>query len=604
MFAQYHATHEIDSVMDMSPNYLPTYYTQNRTYGFEPLVYKQIDTGMISTHLYNPILKENILHQNLGICGQAHQSIIFDYDKEAGFLYQTLPYPLYFKKQSDLLLFIPQTTYSRVAYTLSFPKENEIFAVFAKNMKGVNVVANISSSVNEGTFVHQTVRNLCGDFLIHYELPSSIFGMKASYIINFLNNFENGGLLEIQSYQSRTAQSNAGYEVITPNANSKITTHDLGIQTYVNLKNKKKKYFGTFSYDFQFTQTTMIYHDEFDSMQYPYHGAYYSEKVTNDSVRFHTFKNALQWSNFSPNQVISSKNNFFYIAGGVLHDYTDLKNSDTTFNSFYLFARTHIRLFKLLDIKAKIFYSFYGYSKNDITANAEITCAINREKEHFVGVSANYYYHTPEYMMQYISTNNFLWDTLFQKQNILKLSVFWNYEKYNIAVNYYYLNKYVFLSEEFKPMQNKNNGNMVQVSTFIPFRYKNLGITANLNLQYCTKDVIKVPLFAGKIAVFYIFEFFKKRLKIQVGSDIMYNTAYYADAYLPVLHKFYSQNTQLVGNFVFMDANVTFRIDRINFFFRIGNLLAPVLNYRNYTTPNYPVKDFLISLGINWRFFD
>ena len=207
-------------------------------------------------------------------------------------------------------------------------------------------------------------------------------------------------------------------------------------------------------------------------------------------------------------------------------------------------------------------------------------------------------------MMQHWVSNNFIWDTLLKKQNILHLNAFWNYKKYNFSVNYYFLNKYVYLSEELHPMQNKNNGNLLQFSTFIPFRYKNFGTTANLNVQYCTKNIVHIPLFAGKLSVFYIIELFKKRLKIQVGSDLMYNTAYYADAYLPVLHKFYYQNSNKTGNFLFMDANVTFSIDRINFFFRVGNMLAPAMGYRNFTTPYFPVKEYLITLGINWRFFD
>jgi len=590
--------------MDLSPDYLPTYYAPIKTFDFEPLTYKPIDTGMVSSHLYDPLLKTDKIYQNLGIPGQAHQSIIFNYKNETGFVYQTLPYPLYFKKQSDMILYKPQTTYSKVGYTIGFPKENEVFAVFAKSMKRVTIAANINGAAYEGTFVHQTTRKICGDFLLHYEVPSSIFGVRAAYIVNFFNNFENGGVSDINSYQKRTAVSNKEYEVLTSNATSKITTHDFALQTYLNLINKKKKYFGTFTYDFQFTQTTLMYHDHFDTMKYPYHGTYYSEKVTNDSSRFITFKNALQWSNFSPNQEFKSKDYFFYIAGGVLHDYANIKYSDTTFNSFDVFARTHIRLFKLLDIKAKFTYSFYGYTKNEIAANAEIAFAINREKEHAIGGGANFYNNTPEYIMQHIATNNFLWDTLFAKQNILQIKAFWNFQKYNLSVSYYYLNKFVYLSEELRPVQNQNNGNMFQVSGFVPFRYKNFGTTANLNFQYCTKEVVRVPLFAGKLSVFYIFELLKKRLKIQVGTDLMFNTAYYADAYLPVLYRFHYQNSQKVGNFLFMDANLTVRIDRINFYFRIGNLLAPAMGYRNFTTPNYPLKEFMIHLGINWRFFD
>jgi hypothetical protein len=84
----------------------------------------------------------------------------------------------------------------------------------------------------------------------------------------------------------------------------------------------------------------------------------------------------------------------------------------------------------------------------------------------------------------------------------------------------------------------------------------------------------------------------------------MYQTNYYADAYLPVLHQFYYQKSKTVGNYLFMDANLTVKIERINFFFRIGNLLAPIMKYRTFTTPNYPAAEFWINLGINWRFYD
>jgi len=362
--------------MDMSPSYLPTSFVQLKSFEFEPLTYKPIDTGMLSTHQFDPILKTGNMYQSLGICGQAHQSIIFNFIKEPFFQYSILPYPLYFKNQSDLYFYKLQTTYSRVAYTLSFPKENEIFAVFAKNIKGVTVAANINASVNEGTFVNQSTKNLCGDILIHYQIPSSIFGFRASYIINHLNNSENGGLLDSKTYQERTSQNNAGYEIRTAKANSKITTHDFALQSYVNLINKQKKYFGTFTYDFQFNQNTLLYYDQFDSI-YQYYQNFDSTKVINDSTRFITCRNMLQWSNFSPYQIFTDKNRFFYIAGGVMHDYADIKSTDTTFNSFSFFARTHIRLFKLLNIKASMVYSFFGYSKNDIVASAEIGCTIN-----------------------------------------------------------------------------------------------------------------------------------------------------------------------------------------------------------------------------------
>ena len=597
--------HEIDSVMDLSPYYLPTYYSNIKTIEFEPLILKPIDTSMVITHLFDPLLKPENIYQNLGIGGQAHKNTIFDYQRDMGFLYQTLPYPLYFKTQSDLRFYKLQTTYSKIAYTFSLPKGNEFFAEFAKYMKGVTLNINLYATDNVGFFVNQNTRNLCGDLQLHYETPSSIYGFKVSGIINHLNNAENGGLKDVNSYQEREhANKNEKYDTYFTIAGTKITAFDIALQNYVNIINKNNRYFGTFAYDFQFSQGTIIYFDQFDTI-YPYYAAYdTTKKATNDSTRFITLKNALQWSNYMPYKEMTAKNNFFHIAGGVLHDYTDFKYTDQTFNSLYLFARTHIRLFKLMDITAKISYSIYGYTNNDLLANAGISWSINREKEHRVGMNLHFYRNTPEYIMQQAASNHFRWDTTFVKQNIVQLKAFWNYKTYNASVSYYYINNWVYLSEQLRPIQNDKTGNLIQISSFIPFRYKNFGTTANLNIQYCTNDVIRVPIFAGKLSVYYIFELLKKRLKIYLGTDLMYNTAYYADGYLPTLHTFHYQNSQSIGNFVYWDANITVQVERINFFFRAGNLLPPFMHYRNFTTPNYPVKDYFFSLGITWKFYD
>ena len=592
---------EIDSVMDLSPAYLPTSYSHLKSIEFEPLNFKPIETELIHTHYFDPLLKPENLYQHLGINGQAHQSLIFDYQKDMGFTYQKLPYPLFFQKQSDLKFYKLETTYSLIAYTFGLTKENEILAEFAKSFKGVTVSFNIYAIKNKGSFIRQDVSNLCGDLLIHYEIPSSIYGFKASYIINSLGNFENGGLKDVESYQSKNSDN---IPVRFEKARSKITTHDFNLQNYVNIKDKNKRYFGTFTHDFLLSNQKIGYYDD-EIILYPYFNAHNSDKTTNDTTQIFKIQNAIQWSNFEPYKENVEKNNFFRIAGGVLHDYANLKYQNIPFNSFYAFARTYIRLFKVMDINASINYSLYSdYNNNDLAAKAGISWSINREKEHFFGINANYFKNQSEYIMLYVFTNNFRWTNQFQDQNIFQLKAFWNYEKYNLSASYYYLNNLIYLSEELRPVQNTNDGNMIQVSAFVPFRYKNFGTTANLNVQYCTEEVVHIPLFAGKLSVFYIFEFFQKRLKIMIGTDVMYNTTYYADAYLPVLRMFYYQNSQSIGNFVFWDTNLTVKIDRISFFFRVSNLLPPIMLYRNFTTPDYPVKEYMFNLGINWRFFD
>jgi hypothetical protein len=244
----------------------------------------------------------------------------------------------------------------------------------------------------------------------------------------------------MESYQKQEEDVNTKYNVRSPNATSRITTHDFALQNYVNIRDKENRYFGTFTHDFQWTQTTIRYEDQFDTI-YPHFGIYNSAEVTHDSTRIVTVKNAIQWSNFSPFQEVSNKRNFFHIAGGLMHDYAELIYLYTPFNALYVFGRTHIRLFNIMDITGNISYSLVSdYSNNDFSANAGISWAINREKEHKIGLNAHYYRNDPEYIMQHVAVNNFRWINQFSEQNILQFKAFWNYKKYNAAVSYYYLN--------------------------------------------------------------------------------------------------------------------------------------------------------------------
>ena len=84
----------------------------------------------------------------------------------------------------------------------------------------------------------------------------------------------------------------------------------------------------------------------------------------------------------------------------------------------------------------------------------------------------------------------------------------------------------------------------------------------------------------------------------------MYNTTYYANGYSPAIYSFYYQNVAQIGNYWFVDAHATLRISRLYIFARVGNLLSAVQNNNMFTTPGYPVMNYMVNLGVNWRFHD
>ncbi len=600
----------IDSAMAFSPNYMPVEVAKVEPLFYNMLIFRPIDTGIVLSHRFEPLFKTENLFQSLGIGGQAHQSVNFDFEREIGFSYINLPFPLYFKKQKDLQFYRLQTSYTRINYTLGIPSENTFSAIHAQKIRNFNIVVNLWGYMNEGYFAHQKNGNVVGDFLMHYELPSKIYGFRFSYIINRFNIQENGGLQLMNDFKDGLSPNLQGYNMNLYYAHSKLLTHDMLLHNYVNLftkfkkKEKKQVYLGTISHTIQFKHSFIHYRDEQPDSTYYRSNFYISSDSTSDSLRFFNIINTLQWSSYQPYSEVSKKNYFIHFAGGLRHEYTESFKKDFIGNSFTLFGQTHIRLFSVMDIYAQLAYSFTGYNHNDAQANIKIEWAINREKQHFLGLRNNLYRVSPDYLYKFCDFNHNQWDTSFNKQNILKLSTFWKLRNYKISFNYFLLKNYTQLNSEFMPFATDNYANILQLNLFFPIYVKGFGFEFNGWGQYSDNKYVPLPLFAGKSSIFYVVKLFQKKMQLQVGTDLAYNTRYEANGYFPVLHQFYFREGVQVGNYFYLDLFLNVKVQRLNFYFRLGHVLAGVMGNDYFTTPNYPMQGRSYAIGINWRFYD
>lgn len=603
LLSQNESAHQQDS-LGHSPDYLPVSYAITSLHQFTKPIFTPIDTSIVEVHHYNPLLQNRNIYQTLGILGQAHKSLYFSYDKKVNFTYHTLPYPLYYKTQDDIRFYDINSTYTKLSYIYGIPEEDHFNLEFAQQLRQVQIAVNMYANYNTGYFLHQDVRNLVGDAAIHYETPNELYGFRASYVINRFDNNENGGLQRPYDYLEAPTANKKSFRVNSARAKMEINTHDVALQQYLNLKDKKKRYYGTFTHTIQYKQYKSLFTDEIDSTHiYPFYYVTDRDSLI-DSTRSFSIINSIQYSNYSPYSKKENKKYFIHFAGGAMHEYTRIPYIQLNSNSLIPFVRARIRLFSVMEIFGNFNYTFLGYNKHDAIAHLGAEWAINREKEHFLGVKANFFRVSPDFDMSYMNNSCFQWDTTWKKQNIAELGAYWKYKDYSAEINYYVLNKYTLLGTDIHPYQLKETANLIQGNIYAPFHYKGFGATANLMLQYCDNDSIQVPLFAFKLSTYYVFRLFKRKMQLQVGADLMYNTSYYSNAFCPNINAFYLQHKEKLGNDFYFDAFVNFRVNRIYVFFRISNLLSPIQNYNMFLTPNYPINNYKISIGINWRFHD
>lgn len=597
--------HEVDSVMAFSPDYMPVSYDYIEPHWIKPLQLKPVDTSMVRTHQYEPMLKNQNLCQNLGIPWQAHQFLNFDYSREPGFAMITLPYPLFWKRQKDVKFYNVKTSYSDLSFTYGIVDLYDFNALHTQKFKGVTATFDMQAYSNPGYYLNQQFKNIRVNAFLTYEEPSNIYGFTVSYIFNRIVAQENGGLLDTTLFMHGAAQTLKGYQVKSEYGRSKLRSHDLLFQHYVNIIDKKKRYYGTITHSFQFEQLrTEFFDTKFDSLYYQRH-LYWSTDSTYDTTNCYSIKNSLQWSNYKPLDTLPSSNYFCRVAAGIMHEYVSAKTPFYVGNTFTLFGRVHSRLFGVMDIYGRIAYSFGGYNNNDAMAAVGVNWMIQKKWNHRLGSEISFYRNSPDYIFEfYYGNHNFWYYKEWKKQNTLKLNVFWTMLNYKLEFNYFMLHNMVRLNSDFEPVMIGKRADVVQLHIFAPVRVKGFGMDVNAYLQYSSSEFVNVPLFAFKASPYYVFNVLRGKLKIQIGFDLMYNTLYYADGYNPVMHQFYYQNKMKVGNYAYWDANLTLRIKRITFFFRAGHILSGLAGQFYFLTPDYPAMGRNFQLGLNWKFYD
>ena len=186
--------HTIDSAMAISPVYMPVYKAKLPTISYNPLVYESVDTNIFHTPEYDPLWQNKNIYQTLGIDGQAHKNMVFDYQHDMGFSLINLPYELYFKKQKDLLFYDVETSYTKLAYTYGFLSENNFQATHAQRIRQCQFSLDLNGYSNKGYFLHQGANMVTLDAVFHYKTPKNSYGIIVSYILNHGKYAENGGL--------------------------------------------------------------------------------------------------------------------------------------------------------------------------------------------------------------------------------------------------------------------------------------------------------------------------------------------------------------------------------------------------------------------------
>jgi hypothetical protein len=116
-------------------------------------------------------------------------------------------------------------------------------------------------------------------------------------------------------------------------------------------------------------------------------------------------------------------------------------------------------------------------------------------------------------------------------------------------------------------------------------------------------DVLRMPALVatGRLSYELVFA---KVLYVQMGVELHYKTAYFADAYQPLTQQFYLNDRFRVPGYLLADAFLNLRINRVRLFFKIAHANDGLMPTAYFTTPGYPGMPRALGLGVSWLLFD
>jgi len=410
----------------------------------------------------------------------------------------------------------------------------------------------------------------------------------------------------------------------TENEENESESEEESEEENVSTKTRKSK-IGYLVHDFEFSSSKNLF--SASGLDTTYFSMFnFSRTATNDSVKYYQIRNSILWSNFMPEDTMPNKKHFIRFAAGIMHMFinvsftpylfanlddtifnlTDSPIAKFTDNQLTPLGVLHLKLFKRLELQANAMITLNGYNAGDVTIDGKATLNVSqrRNAKHEIVLKMALYNHSPDYFFTHFMANNYRWMHNLDKQQTVVAGVAWEHKNYSIGLNYYTLNNYTLLNEHCQPEQIDNLANVYQLAAYIPFHFKGFGFNSNIYAQYTDNKKINIPIFATRQTVYYGFSLFKKAMYLQLGVDFLYNTAYYANEYNPVLQQFYLQNEKQIGNYPYLDAFLRAKLGRFQLQVKGTHLLEGLLGYNYYLIPHYPAKGRGFAVGILWNFYD
>ena len=605
-----------------------------------------LDTTLDDWRIDYVFYRHGVGDMALGGLGQSSQPINwFDRRQDADFTFAR-SYDAYTARIDNVPFYNGKTPLTNMTYLESGQKryrEEHFELVHSQNISP-STSANVSYKARStmGRYEWQRTKNHALSVAVAH--TGKRYSVHAAYMHNTIDTRENGGVVGEWAIADTTFEMPSGVptRLASSEAHNHYRNHSFFVKQAIaiplqrvteydfSLADLSAVYIG---HQFEYNTWSKVYTDvraeytnergdyDQDGNYIPTTHEYYNDwyinpERTRDSISERLISNKLfvQIQPWDRNGVIST------IDGGIgfdIHTYSYLRLKDYLSGqmtrdkrtSWYIYGATGGMIKRYADWRVDAKYYPSGYRGGDLSVGGEITLrAYIRELPLILTGRFRQELRSPGYWQENLFSNHYAWFNSFDKESETRFEVNFSVPDIALEVGAWQgiMSNMIYYGNDSHVAQSSSTVSLTSLYARKDFRFAGFHLDHRALVQITSDEsVLPVPTFSAFLSYYY--EFWVKRdvLRVQVGFDGRFNTAYYAPSYNPALSTFFNQREVRIGNYPYVDVFVSAKWKRMRILLKVQHLNQNLFgNGEYFQVARYPLNPRMFKLGISWSFYD
>lgn len=554
-----------------------------------------------------------------GSLGMPDQLLEFNPASSSGFVFKKNPFSSWFYTKENTPFLQTKTPYSYLYFVNNFGKNLNLFnATHYQNVaRGLNLGADFRVYDVYGAYYNSRSTQYNVRFGGNYITRDAKYRLMLGYIYNVAKVGENGGIRADSLFTRNIETNRLRIPVHMASGQNRWREHRVfakhSYHFYDNQKDsiaENNRSYGYLTHDFDLSVYKFSYNDQTSAADGFYGNFFLNEGRSDDTVKMLKLSNRLFYSSSDMEYIPFGYR--FKVAAGVRNEYVRFRDmvSFRDWVQWFPFAEIQVDFADRFVLDAYADFGFGGYNQYDLSGHVRFKYLFrnNRErtlsKREGVEVKVGVNRFSPDWIYAYHASNHYFWDYDWKKNIEAYAQLNFSYKGWWMRAKAGLLQNYTFMKKD-GPVQAEDAFWLVNVTAGKNARIgRYVGWDNLLMLAYSSDNrYLHLPLFSMQESVYGIIPI-KDIAEIHIGVEVMYNTAYYGDAYNPDMLSYYWQDEVKTGNFAFLNLYINFQVKRANIFIKGINLAQGLMGYNYIQTPHYPLQDRCVRFGVSWRFFD